>query len=52
MGLLNKLFSGKLRAKEIIPMNMSQVSVIFGQGKSRHRPRNDKKLYDGAYPFI
>src|SRR5690606_35977336 len=24
----------------------------FTRGKSRHRPRNDKKLFNGAYPFI
>ena len=24
----------------------------FGRGKSRHRPRNDPRLYGGAYPFI
>jgi type I restriction enzyme, S subunit len=24
----------------------------FGRGKSRHRPRNDPKLYGGPYPFI
>lgn len=24
----------------------------IGRGKSQHRPRNDPKLYNGAYPFI
>jgi len=24
----------------------------LGRGKSRHRPRNDVRLYDGNYPFI
>lgn len=24
----------------------------FGRGKSKHRPRNDPKLYGGMYPFI
>jgi type I restriction enzyme S subunit len=24
----------------------------FGRGKSKHRPRNDPKLYGGDYPFI
>jgi type I restriction enzyme, S subunit len=24
----------------------------FGRGKSKHRPRNDLKLYGGSYPFI
>jgi type I restriction enzyme S subunit len=25
---------------------------VFGRGKSKHRPRNDPKLYGGDYPFI
>lgn len=25
---------------------------IIARGKSKHRPRNDKKLFGGAYPFI
>ena len=25
---------------------------FVGRGKSRHRPRNDDRLYDGPYPFI
>lgn len=24
----------------------------LGRGKSKHRPRNDPRLYDGTYPFI
>ena len=24
----------------------------FGRGKSKHRPRNDPKLFGGAYPFL
>ena len=31
---------------------LSEVAVDFGRGRSRHRPRNDKKLYGGKYPFI
>ncbi|MEH2071955.1 MAG: restriction endonuclease subunit S [Nostoc sp.] len=31
---------------------LKQVSIQFGRGKSRHRPRNDQKLYSGKYPFI
>ena len=31
---------------------LKQVSTTFGRGKSKHRPRNDKKLYGGVYPFI
>ena len=29
-----------------------EVSREFGRGKSKHRPRNEPKLYDGPYPFI
>ena len=28
------------------------VAIDFGRGKSKHRPRNDPKLYGGDYPFI
>lgn len=31
---------------------LSEVAINFGRGRSRHRPRNDKKLYGGKYPFI
>ncbi|MFQ1807377.1 restriction endonuclease subunit S [Aeromonas veronii] len=28
------------------------ISKEFGRGKSKHRPRNEPKLYGGQYPFI
>ena len=32
---------------------LKDISVEFGRGKSKHRPRNDPKLYsEGKYPFI
>ncbi len=31
---------------------LKEISIDFGRGKSKHRPRNDKKLYGGEYPFI
>ncbi len=31
---------------------LEEVSEVFERGKSKHRPRNDKKLYGGDYPFI
>ncbi len=31
---------------------LQDVSVEFGRGKSKHRPRNDPKLYGGKYPFV
>jgi len=29
-----------------------EISMEFGRGKSKHRPRNDKTLFGGSYPFI
>src|SRR5690606_11642952 len=31
---------------------LAEAATAFGRGKSRHRPRNDPKLYGGEYPFI
>ncbi len=31
---------------------LDEIATNFGRGKSRHRPRNEKKLYGGKYPFI
>jgi type I restriction enzyme S subunit len=31
---------------------LAEIANDFGRGKSKHRPRNDKKLYNGNYPFI
>jgi type I restriction enzyme, S subunit len=31
---------------------LKQVSIDFGRGKSKHRPRNDPSLYGGPYSFI
>lgn len=31
---------------------LKQISIDFGRGKSKHRPRNFKGLYGGVYPFI
>ena len=31
---------------------MGEVALEFGRGKSKHRPRNDSKLYGGKFPFI
>jgi type I restriction enzyme S subunit len=31
---------------------LSEVAIDFGRGKSRHRPRNDERLYGGGIPFI
>lgn len=31
---------------------LKDVSLEFGRGRSKHRPRNEPSLYGGAYPFI
>lgn len=31
---------------------LADMSKDFSRGKSKHRPRNDPRLYGGAYPFI
>ncbi|MGC9206891.1 restriction endonuclease subunit S [Acidithiobacillus sp.] len=31
---------------------LGEVALDFGRGKSKHRPRNDEKLYGGDIPFI
>jgi len=32
--------------------SLPEVAIYFGRGKSRHRPRNDERLYGGNIPFI
>src|SRR5258707_325301 len=31
---------------------LEEIATTFGRGRSKHRPRNDPKLYGGIYPFI
>lgn len=31
---------------------LPEMTLDFGRGKSKHRPRNDEKLYGGDIPFI
>jgi len=40
------------RGKGWVEKRLIDISQEFGRGKSRHRPRNEPKLYNGAYPFI
>ncbi len=47
---LNAVFSQKGEGWE--EKTLRDVSTDFGRGKSKHRPRNDPKLYGGPYPFI
>lgn len=47
---LNRVFTEKGDGWE--EKRLDDVAITFGRGKSRHRPRNDKSLYGGKYPFI
>ncbi|WP_299703535.1 restriction endonuclease subunit S [uncultured Tateyamaria sp.] len=47
---LRSLFSDN---REDWPLrNISDVCIEFGRGKSRHRPRNDPRLFGGDMPFV
>jgi type I restriction enzyme S subunit len=47
---LNAVFTRK--GEGWVEKTLKEVSKDFGRGKSKHRPRNDPKLYGGKYPFI
>jgi len=58
--VLRAAISGQLTAKvrdqkewesEWKPTPLGQLGEL-GRGKSKHRPRNDSRLYGGPYPFI
>lgn len=40
------------RGEGWVEKRLAEISTQFGRGKSKHRPRNDPKLYGGKYPFI
>lgn len=42
----------KQRGEGWVDKSLKEVSLDFGRGKSKHRPRNDEALYGGKYPFI
>ncbi|MBU2760221.1 restriction endonuclease subunit S [Acidithiobacillus sulfurivorans] len=47
---LNAVFSQ--RGEGWVDRRLGDVAMEFGRGKSKHRPRNDPKLYGGNFPFI
>ena len=47
---LNEVFTKRGEGWE--EKTLAEISKDFGRGKSKHRPRNDPKLYGGDYPFI
>jgi type I restriction enzyme S subunit len=58
LGNARELFDNYLDAifgskdKNWTEKTLHQISIEFGRGKSKHKPRNDPKLYGGPYPFI
>lgn len=47
---LNAIFSQKGNGWE--QKRFQDIAIEFGRGKSKHRPRNDAKLFGGDYPFV
>lgn len=47
---LNAIFSNK--GEDWQEKRLGDIALTFGRGKSKHRPRNDERLYGGKYPFI
>ena len=47
-----KSLSLLLPDKDTKVFQIDDITVEYGRGKSKHRPRNFKGLYDGKYPFI
>ena len=47
---LNEVFAKK--GEGWVERKLEDVAMTFGRGKSKHRPRNEPKLYGGKYPFI
>ena len=40
------------RGTGCVEKTLVEIAKVFGRGKSRHRPRNEPKLYGGKYPFV
>ena len=40
------------RGEGWVKKRLNEIAKVFGRGKSRHRPRNEPKLYGGKYPFV
>ena len=48
----DKLLSFEDEIYQVEWKSLSEVAKDFGRGKSKHRPRNDARLYGGDIPFI
>jgi type I restriction enzyme, S subunit len=40
------------RGSEWKQKTLEEIAITFGRGKSKHRPRNEPRLYGGKCPFI
>lgn len=53
---INTLTQSEIKVLPLIPNQWSYYYLAYagdlGRGKSKHRPRNDKRLFGGVYPFI
>lgn len=47
---LNEIFTTNAKGWE--QKRFQDIAIEFGRGKSKHRPRNDVKLFGGDYPFV
>ena len=48
----DKLLSFEDEVYQVEWKSLSEIAKDFGRGKSKHRPRNDARLYGGDIPFI
>ncbi|MGV3126346.1 restriction endonuclease subunit S [Streptococcus orisratti] len=48
----DKLLSFEDEVYQVEWKTLGEVAEDFGRGKSKHRPRNDSRLYGGTIPFI
>lgn len=48
----DKLLSFEEEVYQVEWKTLSEIAKDFGRGKSKHRPRNDARLYGGDIPFI
>lgn len=48
----DKLLSFEDEVYQVEWKTLSEIAKDFGRGKSKHRPRNDARLYGGDIPFI
>jgi type I restriction enzyme, S subunit len=49
---LRPIFAERAGSDGWVEKRLCEVAKDFGRGKSKHRPRNDPRLYGGNYPFI